>query len=784
IFMVEPIRHMPPEGARRARILVVDHHEKKREWLRAHLAAAGHEVTLAAGANDAERRFAETHPDVCLVALTLPRVPGSELAVRLRKTPNGERCRIILTSSIFRTMQVDDVARARWKADAFLAEPFSEDVLHGALATVLENLAPGTSDDGAPMVEPLEIRESSSPSPAESPGPEPEPESSLLVPMSGDLGEASVPEVVAAMFFARATGIVTFTRGNAVKRVFVREGLPMHVQSDQRDETLGQILRMQGLIDEDAYLASLASVAEGQMMGGALVDIGALTPAQVYNALKLQTHEKMLALFSWFDGAYTIELADRLEETHTAFEQWPPAIILEGIERHYDPASIREVAAEMKDFVLLRNPSPPVAFDELRLPGDAAAILRLADGKRTVAKVLGESPLDSARTFFAFYTLLVLEQFAKVDPGTMKESADELRSAQPSPDRVAREAIREKAPAVARGGAVEDADDEAALEIELADFETGGLAEDDADGAREAPPGPAPAERFAPEDRDESELTAYVERERKRAAPDDRGLLDEILAFYLKLPRITHYEVLGVDRGADAKSMDDAYRVLVKKLHSDRLRPRFSGEILALADAIVARATEAHDTLLDFNKRAAYEARLRAGGDRKERSVQIILAAERTFNAGMLAMRQQAWEKAYENFAEAVKMFPEEAEYHAFLGWSALHASGRPQGERVQLAREHLEKAIDLNPRCDKAFQYLGMLFKNAGDMDKAQLMFAQAFRFNKTNNEARTQLKILQMRRARRGKAPETRVPGARDLLAADVSFETVKKAILKIFW
>ncbi|MCZ7583935.1 MAG: DnaJ domain-containing protein [Deltaproteobacteria bacterium] len=467
----------------------------------------------------------------------------------------------------------------------------------------------------------------------------------------------------------------------------------------------------------------------------------------------------------------------------------------------------------MRGFVLTPHPHPPVDFRALGLPEDAENLFDLVDGVRTVADIIDESPLDATRTFQVFFCLIVLEQFDKIDPGAVGRDADrDLPETAPGLDVLTREALREEekteetdddefeieddtAPADA-AAEVSDADLSDRLTRALDDFfvEADGEADDEAgeeadveitvdlDGADADLLSP-PAEESG--DDAEGEAPAAL-------TTDEELLRERILKLYLSLDKATHYEVLDVGPGVPTKHVKAAYNDFVKVMHPDRLPPSFSPEIVEKASAVMARATDAYRILSDLKQRREYDKRLTSKTSAKERTVQMILAAEQAFNAGALAVKQMDWLAARKHFSEAIELFPEEAEYHAYLGWTIYNQPGQPLGERTNQARALLEKALQMNPRSDKAYYFLGRLLKDAGVLEKAAIMFAQAFRHNKNNNEAKRELKYIQSLRTRQapggpsssGQKKKQKPATAKDLLQKDVSFDTVKKSILKIFW
>ena len=71
-----------------------------------------------------------------------------------------------------------------------------------------------------------------------------------------------------------------------------------------------------------------------------------------------------------------------------------------------------------------------------------------------------------------------------------------------------------------------------------------------------------------------------------------------------------HYGRLGIERGAEKKAVKRAYFALAAKMHPDRFFGKKLGPLKPVVDRVFRLVTEAHDTLVDANKRAAYDAAL------------------------------------------------------------------------------------------------------------------------------------------------------------------------------
>jgi two-component system, OmpR family, response regulator RegX3 len=113
-------------------VLVVDDERKIRQLVRPYLEQAGYAVLLAATGIDALETAARAEPDLVVLDLMLPDLPGEEVARSLRSLSSVPI--IMLTA---KSSEEDRIAGLRLGADDYLVKPFSPRELAARVEAVL-----------------------------------------------------------------------------------------------------------------------------------------------------------------------------------------------------------------------------------------------------------------------------------------------------------------------------------------------------------------------------------------------------------------------------------------------------------------------------------------------------------------------------------------------------------------------------------------------------------------------------------------------------------------------
>jgi two-component system, OmpR family, phosphate regulon response regulator PhoB len=111
------------DAARVARVLLIEDEADLREVLQYNLTQAGHRPFVAATGELGIKLAHEVRPEVVLLDLMLPDVPGTNVAKALRRDPETSLVPIIMVSA--RAEEVDRVVGFELGADDYVVKPFS-----------------------------------------------------------------------------------------------------------------------------------------------------------------------------------------------------------------------------------------------------------------------------------------------------------------------------------------------------------------------------------------------------------------------------------------------------------------------------------------------------------------------------------------------------------------------------------------------------------------------------------------------------------------------------------
>lgn len=125
-------------------------------------------------------------------------------------------------------------------------------------------------------------------------------------PLTGGHLEVTGPmKLIASAHVRRVTGTLKLRRQRCMKEIYFHEGRLAGAGSNQPSESLGTFMVCNGFITTEAYAQSLVLMDRSEHKHGQiLVSMGAVTAAQLHEALRLQNLTRLSDAATWSRGTY------------------------------------------------------------------------------------------------------------------------------------------------------------------------------------------------------------------------------------------------------------------------------------------------------------------------------------------------------------------------------------------------------------------------------------------------------------------------------------------------
>lgn len=223
--------------------------------------------------------------------------------------------------------------------------------------------------------------------------------------LKGNLKDVSLTRILIELNRNRATGTLAVTTPRFTKNIYVRDGSVIFASSTFEDDRLGEMLVKAGKISLEQYDKSVELLkASKKRQGAILVDLGYITPKDLFWGVKYQVKEIIYSIFQLEDGAYEFnENAIPPDEVIT-LKISMNNLIYEGGSRIDNITRIRREMPEVKSILKL-NEDPSGIFKGIDLSSLDRTILSLVDGKRSINQLIEESRVNSFDVMKTLYVL-------------------------------------------------------------------------------------------------------------------------------------------------------------------------------------------------------------------------------------------------------------------------------------------------------------------------------------------------------------------------------------------
>lgn len=211
--------------------------------------------------------------------------------------------------------------------------------------------------------------------------------------LQGDLSKIQLPDVLSFMAMIRETGKLALRNGQLERTIHWKEGEIVFAASNSPEHSLGQFLLRNGKITKEQYEESKRRVTPQLRHGKLLVQMGAISPKDLWWGVKNQVLEIIYSLFSWKEGEFSFfESVEEMAQERIVLQINTSSVIMEGIRRLDESARIREKIPDL-GMIFTKVPGVVPDFQDLDLSASEIAIYNAIDGKLNVRELTGRSEL-------------------------------------------------------------------------------------------------------------------------------------------------------------------------------------------------------------------------------------------------------------------------------------------------------------------------------------------------------------------------------------------------------
>ena len=231
--------------------------------------------------------------------------------------------------------------------------------------------------------------------------------------LQGDLSRIPLPDVLSFVSMIRRSGKLVLREGDLERTIHWKDGDIVFAHSNSPEHSLGLFLLRNGKITIEQYEESKRRVNATTRHGKLLVQMGAISPKDLWWGVKNQALEIIYSLFSWQAGTFAfVETNEEVTNEKIVLSLNTSSVIMEGIRRLDEGARIRERVPSL-DVVFEKIPGVTPDFAELEMNEAEIAVYVDIDGARSVRELIGRAgdltEFEVTRILFQLLTARLIE---------------------------------------------------------------------------------------------------------------------------------------------------------------------------------------------------------------------------------------------------------------------------------------------------------------------------------------------------------------------------------------
>ena len=237
----------------------------------------------------------------------------------------------------------------------------------------------------------------------------------MKIPLQGSIKDISLVKILVHLNRSIKTGTLTVSTPSAIKKIYLKMGDVIFASSTYEDDRLGEMLLKAGEITVEQYDESVRILkSTGKKQGAILVELGYLTPKELFLGLKYQVNEIIQGMFLLEDAQYEFKEGEIPAQEVISLKMSMVNLIYAGINRITSWTKIRNEMPDIDSGLKLSEDSLSLSQDIELSPQDKK-ILSLIDGGKTIKEIIDNSwmgAFEALRILYVFLSLGMIEQAA------------------------------------------------------------------------------------------------------------------------------------------------------------------------------------------------------------------------------------------------------------------------------------------------------------------------------------------------------------------------------------
>jgi len=266
------------------------------------------------------------------------------------------------------------------------------------------------------------------------------------IPLKGSLRDYSLPRLLADLNRQRATGTLSITTPDFTKKIYFRDGNAIFASSTVEDDRLGEMLVKAGKINIEQYDRSVELLkTTGKRQGAILVELGYITPKDLFWGVKYQVKEIIYSLFRLEDGAYEFNQNTVPPDEVITLKIGMGNLIYEGVKRINNLTRIR-MEMPGPDTVFKLNEDPTGLFRDIEMSAEDRKVYSLVDGQRSIRQIIEESrenSFEAMKTLYVLWSTGLIVERPKAEQGVEHISIEEILETMSEEEREYRKRVEE-----------------------------------------------------------------------------------------------------------------------------------------------------------------------------------------------------------------------------------------------------------------------------------------------------------------------------------------------------